>query len=98
LQLIDPPSAAALVGLGAVGVLSNDLAGARAHFLAAIQRDPRNIQARQSLARLNEMEPANFAGALRLCREIQQIDPGTPGNDECIRRNQSRLAAGSSDQ
>jgi protein O-mannosyl-transferase len=98
LQLIDPQSASATLGLGTVAVLSSDAAAARNYFLQTIDRDPRNIPARQSLARLNEMAPANPAEALRLCEEIQHIDPRTPGNDECIRRNRSRLETGSSDR
>jgi len=98
LQLIDPRSASAALGLGTVAVLSNDPAAARNYFLQTIERDPRNISARQSLARLNEMAPANPAEALRLCEEIQHIDPRTPGNDECIRRNRSRLETGTSDR
>ena len=59
----------------------------------AIERDPRNVSARRSLAILDEIEPANPEEALRLCQEIQQIAPQTPGNDDCIRRNQTRVNA-----
>ena len=98
LQAIDPQSTSGRIGLGAVALLSGNPARAREYFLATIERDPRNVSARQSLAMLNEMDPANPAEALRLCEEIQHIDPGTLGNDECIRRNRSRLAIGSSDR
>ena len=53
----------------------------------------RNVSARRSLAILDEIEPANPDEALRLCQEIQQIAPQTPGNDDCIRRNQARVNA-----
>ena len=55
--------------------------------------DPRNVAARQSLAVLEETVAANPVEALRRCEEIQQLAPETPGNDECIRRNRSRLGA-----
>jgi len=93
LRRLDPKSAVASTGLGAVAMLAGRADRARQYFLETIEVDPRNVSARQSLAILDEMEPANPAEALRLCEEIQQLAPETPGNDECIRRNRSRLAA-----
>ena len=98
LQAIDPRSPGASVGLGAVAMLSGDAVRARQHFLATIEMDPPNVAARQSLAILNEMDPANPAEALRWCEEIQRLAPETPGNDECLRRNRSRLKVGSNDR
>jgi hypothetical protein len=92
LEEIDPRSAAAATGLGALAVLAREPARAREHFLQAIDRDPRSVVARQSLAMLSEMEPPNPAEALRWCEEIRRMAPGTPGNDECIGRNRSRIA------
>jgi len=66
---------------------------ARAYFMEAIGQDTNNVTARESLVLLDESEPANPLEALRLCREIRAIAPGTPGNEECIRRNEARLAA-----
>jgi Flp pilus assembly protein TadD len=93
LRALDPRSAGASTGLGAVAMLQGRLDQARQYFLDAIERDPRNVSARRSLAILDEIEPANPDEALRLCQEIQQIAPQTPGNDDCIRRNQARVNA-----
>ena len=93
LHRLDPASAVASVGLGAVAMLAGDGDRARRYFLETIQHDPRNIAARQSLAVLEETVAANPTEALRRCEEIQQLAPETPGNDECIRRNRSRLGA-----
>jgi tetratricopeptide (TPR) repeat protein len=93
LHELDPRSAAASTGLGAVAMLQGQPDRARQYFLEAIERDPRNVTARRSLAILDEVEPANPEEALRLCQEIQHIAPQTPGNDDCIRRNQARVNA-----
>ena len=93
LRNLDPRSAGASTGLGAVAMLQGQPDRARQYFLEAIERDPRNVSARRSLAILDEIEPANPEEALRLCQEIQQIAPQTPGNDDCIRRNQTRVNA-----
>jgi Flp pilus assembly protein TadD len=93
LREIDPRSAGASTGLGVVAMLQGQPDRARHFFLEAIERDPRNVSARRSLAILDEIEPANPEEALRLCQEIQQIAPQTPGNDDCIRRNQARVNA-----
>jgi tetratricopeptide (TPR) repeat protein len=93
LRDLDPRSAGASTGLGAVAMLQGQHDRARQYFLEAIDRDPRNVSARRSLAILDEIEPANPEEALRLCQEIQQLAPQTPGNDECIRRNQARVNA-----
>jgi Flp pilus assembly protein TadD len=92
LRRLDPQSAVASVGLGALAMLAGDPDRARHYFLETIQRDPRNVPARQSLAVLEETVAANPSEALRRCEEIQQLAPETPGNDECIRRNRSRVA------
>jgi tetratricopeptide (TPR) repeat protein len=89
----DPQSTVASIGLGAVAMVAGRPERARAYFIETIDHDGSNVIARQSLAMLAESDPAKPAEALRLCREIQQIAPDTPGNDDCIRRNQSRLAA-----
>jgi Flp pilus assembly protein TadD len=79
-------------GLGMVAMRARDSSLARRYFLEALVKDPRSVPARQVLAELEE--PSNPREALRLCEEIRQLDPHTPGNDECIRRNRSRLNAG----
>jgi tetratricopeptide (TPR) repeat protein len=87
-----PRSAIVSNGYGAVALLAGDREQARAHFQESLARDPRNVSARQALAAMAEQPPADFAEALRLCQEIQQLAPRTPGNDDCIRRNQARLS------
>jgi protein O-mannosyl-transferase len=94
LRALNPRSAFASAGLGAVAMLSRQPAVAREHYLDALKKDPRSISARQSLAMLDEMDPPNPGEALRLCEEIERLAPGTPGNDECIRRNRARLERG----
>jgi Flp pilus assembly protein TadD len=93
LRARDPKSTVASIGLGAVEVVRGQKDRARAYFLETIEHDARNVVARQSLVMLAEGEPANPADALRLCQEIREIAPDTPGNEDCIRRNQLRLAA-----
>jgi len=92
LQTLDPRSVAASSGLAVVAMMSGRPDRARQHFLETIAIDPRNISARQSLAALEEKTLANPAEALRLCEEIERLAPGTPGNEDCIRRNRSRPA------
>ena len=94
LQRLDPQSAVASVGLGAVAMLAGRPERARRYFNETIQHDPRNVAARQSLALLEETIGSNPVEALRRCEEIKQLAPETPGNDECIRRNRSRSDAG----
>jgi len=90
---MDPKSVEAPTGLAVVAMMSGQPVRARQHFLDAIALDPRNIPARRSLAALEETTLSNPAEALRLCEEIAHLAPGTPGNDDCLRRNrpQSRL-------
>jgi tetratricopeptide (TPR) repeat protein len=92
LQQLNPNSVEASTGLGAVALLGGDTDRAREHFLETLRRDPRNVGARLALAELEEKVAANPAEALRRCEEIREIAPETPGNDDCIRRNRSRLA------
>jgi hypothetical protein len=62
---------------------------ARPYLLEAIRRDASAVSPRQILAGLDERRDP--AAALRLCQEIRALAPMTPGNEECIRRNQQRL-------
>jgi tetratricopeptide (TPR) repeat protein len=87
----DPRSPVVTNGIGAIALLEGDRERARALFVESIARDPTNIVARQALAAMAEEPPGDYSEALRLCREIQQLAPRTPGNDDCIRRNQARL-------
>ena len=72
-------------------MLSGRPGQARQHFMDALVLDPGNVPARKSLVALNEMTSGNPAEALRLCEEIQQLAPETPGVTDCVRRNRARL-------
>jgi protein O-mannosyl-transferase len=89
LHQIDPHSPIPPNGLGAVALLQKQPDAARGHFNQALALDAGNVRARQALAAMAEQD-GNYAETLRLCREIQQLAPRTPGNDDCIRRNQAR--------
>jgi tetratricopeptide (TPR) repeat protein len=92
LRRLDPRSPVAAAGLGLVAARTGDSILARRFFVEALELDPRSVPVRQSLA---EMAEASDPGeALRLCEEIRQLAPETPGNEECIRRNRARLAGG----
>ncbi len=93
-----PHSADASLGLGAVALAQGDPNRARGYFFEAIGNDAKNVTARQSLALLDEDEPANPVEALQMCKEIRALAPDTPGNDECIARNERRLAARSAER
>jgi Flp pilus assembly protein TadD len=89
-----PKSVSASLGLGAVAMARGNQDAARSYFLEALGHDARNVTARQSLALLDEAEPTNPVEALMLCQQIRQLAPNTPGNDECIARNEARVKAG----
>jgi Flp pilus assembly protein TadD len=91
LRTIKPESATAFAGLGIVAMMSGHPDEARSRFHEAIDRDSRDVMARQWLASLEENIAGNAAEALRLCEEIERLEPGGLGNAECIRRNRARL-------
>jgi tetratricopeptide (TPR) repeat protein len=91
LRARDPKSVSASLGLGAVAMARGEQQPARAYFLEVLGNDAKNVTARQSLALL--AEPTDPSEALELCREIRQIAPSTPGNDDCIARNEARVKA-----
>ena len=66
---------------------------ARDRFLAVAQAHPNAVIARQYLADMYENDYADYAGALRMCREVQALAPQAEGVGDCIRRNQQRMAA-----
>lgn len=90
---VDPGSPIGHNGLGAVAVLAGRHDDARRHYEEALARRPDDIAARQSLALLHETVWHNPAEAVRLCEEVRQIAPATPGIDACIQRNRARLPA-----
>jgi hypothetical protein len=64
----------------------------REYLLDALRRDRSAVVPRQLLASLEE--PGDPATARRLCQEIKELAPQTPGADDCIRRNEQRLGRG----
>jgi Flp pilus assembly protein TadD len=96
LQALDPGSTAASTGLGLIALRARDSLVARAYFLETLAKEPNNVPMRQVLASMaEETDPVE---ALRWCEEIKRLAPETPGNDECIRRNQGRIEAAARDQ
>lgn len=93
LQRLDPESNVASNGLGNVAMMAGHTDEARTHFLKSLERYPADIPARQSLALLEETLGDNPEAALRHCEEIRRLAPATPGNDDCINRNKSKVAA-----
>ena len=79
-------------GLGAVALLAGRPDDARRHYQSALTVDPKDVASRQSLALIAETNDHDPAAAIMWCRQVQQVAPETPGNDECIRRNQAALA------
>jgi tetratricopeptide (TPR) repeat protein len=95
LEQIAPGSVVARNGLGAVAMLGGHYDEARTHYKSALSVHPDDVAARQSLALLAETVDHDPAAALKLCEQVDQIAPETPGNDDCIRRNREALARAS---
>ena len=94
LKTVNPRSTIAANGLGTIALLSGRAEEARIRFGESLTIDPVNIQARRGLAALEETVGNNPGEALRLCREVETLAPGTPGIDECIKRNRARVGGG----
>jgi tetratricopeptide (TPR) repeat protein len=91
LRVLDPVSTAASTGLGLIALHARDSNVARRYFLETLARDPKSVAMRQMLAQAAEDDDPQEA--LRLCEEIKQLAPHTPGNEECISRNRKRVEA-----
>jgi protein O-mannosyl-transferase len=91
LEQVAPGSAVARNGRGAIAMIGGRYDDARAFYESALSAHPKDVAARQSLALLAENVDHDPAAALKLCEEVQQIAPETPGNDDCIRRNQDAV-------
>jgi tetratricopeptide (TPR) repeat protein len=87
---VAPASAAGPTGLALVAMMQGHPEQSRAQLMEGIRREPSAVMPRQLLAVLEA--PDDPATALRLCREIRQLAPATPGNDACIQENEQRLA------
>jgi tetratricopeptide (TPR) repeat protein len=92
LRVASPDSPYVPIALGAVSVIAGRQDRAREYLMAALAKDPESVQAREWLARIAEQSEGGAAMALRLCEEMQQLAPGRRSIDECVRRNQERLA------
>ena len=88
-----PTSAEGPTGLAIVAMARESPRYAQVYLREAMVRDPEAVMPRQLMAALEE--PRDPAAALRLCQEIRDLAPYTPGNEECIERNQRRLSSGS---
>ena len=75
-----------------VALLAGRPEEAQEHYRSALRVDPKDVAARQSLAMIAESVDHDPAAALRLCEEVKQIAPETPGNDDCLRRNRAALS------
>jgi tetratricopeptide (TPR) repeat protein len=84
-----PTSAEGPLGLAIVAMLKDQPKYSEAYLREALVRDPSAIQPRQLLATIEESRDP--AAALRLCREIRELAPDTPGNEDCLRRNERRV-------
>ena len=91
-RLLAPENPKVHNNLGTLAARLGRLDEARDHLQAGIRADPRNIQARLSLVRLAESVFDDPAEALRLCREIRDLDASVPGVTECIERNSAAVA------
>ena len=89
---LDARSTEAINGLATVALLRGDLKTARLRYLDTLAIDEINIAARRGLAAIEEAPGGNPSEALRWCEDIKRLAPETPGNDDCIRRNQDRIA------
>ena len=94
LRQVAPTSAEGPTGLAIVAMAKGAPLYSQAYLKEALVRDPDAVLPRQLLVSLQE--PGDPAAALRLCREIKALAPNTPGNEDCIQRNERRLAAASS--
>jgi len=88
---IAPTSADGSTGLAIVAMMQGHPEQSREYLVDALRRDRSAIVPRQLLASLEE--PGDPATARRLCLEIKQLAPQTPGADDCIRRNEQRLGS-----
>ena len=95
LRDVAPTSAEGPTGLAIVAMAKGSPRYSQAYLREAMVRDPDAVLPRQLMATLEE--PRDPAAALRLCQEIKTLAPYTPGNEECIERNQRRVAAAPSE-
>jgi Flp pilus assembly protein TadD len=93
---LDPASPEASNGFAMLSFLRGDLSTAKKTYLETLALDANNLAARVGLLAIEEAPGGSPAEALRWCEDIRRLAPGGAGNDECIRRNQARLAGSGS--
>jgi len=93
LREVAPTSAEGPTGLAIIAMAKGSPKYSQSYLQEALVREPTAVLPRQLLATLEESRDPS--AALRLCREIKELAPYTPGNEECIQRNERRLAGGS---
>jgi tetratricopeptide (TPR) repeat protein len=93
MRKIDPWAAEGTNGLGTVALARDQLDLARLRYEETLRNNPQNVPARIGLAAVDE-RTGRPAEAFERCQEIQQLAPGTPGNDDCLRRNRHRAPTG----
>ena len=91
---LDPASPEVANGLAVVALLSGRVDEAKRRYQETLRGDPSNVGARRGLAVIAETAGSDPAEALRLCEEIRQLAPDTPGIDDCISRNRAKLGGG----
>jgi hypothetical protein len=95
LRAMDPSLPEGTNGLGTVALSRKQYDLARQRYEQTLVNNPLNVPARAGLAEVEE-RTGHPAAALARCEEIRNLAPGTPGNDDCIRRNRERAAASGS--
>jgi hypothetical protein len=87
LSEVAPRSAAGLNGLATIDLVQGNAEAARRGFLAALDVEPRSIEARRGLVILAERPGGDSAEAFRRCEEIELLAPGSPGIRECLQKH-----------
>lgn len=90
---LDPRSPDVHNNLGWLANLDRQPDAARQHFQRALEIDPKNAVSLINLATLDETVFDDPAEALRLCRELQRLHPGSAAAGACVERNERRLQA-----
>lgn len=90
---LSPGMPEAETGRGMIARMTGRRDEARDRFAGVARAHPNAVIARQYLAEMYENDYADYAGALRMCREVQALAPQAQGVGECIARNRQRLAA-----
>jgi tetratricopeptide (TPR) repeat protein len=91
---VDPRSAEVHNDLGMLAMRAHQPLEAMRHFQQAAQLDPRNVESRMNLAAMYERGLHRPDAALKLCEEVERIQPGLEAARECMARNRGAAKAG----